>query len=93
MVTELVERIGDAGLVSMETDSELNILLLMDDSLELALGSEEGRGRERWNSDADESQASLSQGSVKLGWTVGGVRIGGGDLDPPVIVCRRKQNL
>lgn len=55
MVTELVERIGDAGLVSMETDSELNILLLMDDSLELALGSEEGRGRERWNSDAAES--------------------------------------
>lgn len=27
MVTELVERIGDAGLVSMETDSELRILL------------------------------------------------------------------
>lgn len=45
MVTELVERIGDAGLVSMETDSELKILLLMDDSLELALGREEGRAR------------------------------------------------
>lgn len=29
MVTELVERIGDAGLVSMETDSELKILLPM----------------------------------------------------------------
>ena len=28
MVTELVERIADAGLVSMETDSAMKILLL-----------------------------------------------------------------
>ena len=66
-------------------------------SLELACSLEWGRqGRERWDCNAAESQASLGQENVKLGWTFRDKWIKARGLGPPVIVgslTGRKPNL
>lgn len=59
-----------------------------NDSLELARSWEWGRqGRAKWDCKAAESQASLGQESVKLGWTFREKWSKARGLGPPVILC------